>query len=316
MNKKKLGNTEFEITSIGLGAWAMGGNNWQFGWGWQDDNQSIKAIHKAIDKGINWIDTAAVYGLGHAEEVVAKALKGMKEKPYVFTKCELRWNEKGEIYGCMKRESIKEECEASLKRLQVEIIDLYQIHWPNPDNEIEEGWETLQELKKEGKIKYAGVSNFSVSQMERISKIAPISSLQPPYSLSQPDAEKEIIPYCEKNNIGVIVYSPMMSGLLSGKMTRERISKLPDDDWRKRSPEFQEPKLTKNLLIVDKLKEIGKKYNVEAGAIAIAWTLRLSGVTGAIVGARNPEQVDLLISAGNVKLDEDDINELNKMINK
>lgn len=315
MKKKKLGNTEFEITSIGLGAWAMGGNNWQFGWGWQDDNQSIKAIHKAIDKGFNWIDTAAVYGLGHAEEVVAKALKGMREKPYIFTKCELRWNEKGEIYGCMKRESIKEECEASLKRLQVEIIDLYQIHWPNPDNEIEEGWETLQELKKEGKIKYSGVSNFSVSQMERISKIAPISSLQPPYSLSQPDAEKEIIPYCEKNNIGVIIYSPMMSGLLSGKMTRERISKLPDDDWRKRSPEFQEPKLTKNLLIVDKLKEIGKKYNVEAGAIAIAWTLRLSGVTGAIVGARNPEQVDLLISAGSVKLDEDDINELNKMIN-
>ncbi|MCX7833251.1 MAG: aldo/keto reductase [Ignavibacteria bacterium] len=315
MKKKKLGNTDFEITSIGLGAWAMGGNNWQFGWGKQDDNQSIKAIHKALDSGINWIDTAAVYGLGHAEEVVAKALKGMNEKPYVFTKCELRWDDKGQIYGCMKKESIKEECEASLKRLQVEIIDLYQIHWPNPDNEIEEGWETLQELKMEGKIRYAGVSNFSVSQMERIARIAPISSLQPPYSLSQPEAEKEIIPYCEKNNIGVIVYSPMMSGLLSGKMTRERISSLPDDDWRKRSPEFNEPKLTKNLLIAEKLKDIGKKYGVEAGAIAIAWTLRLSGVTGAIVGARSPEQVDLLISAGNITLEKSDIDELNKMIN-
>lgn len=315
MKKKKLGNTDFEITSIGLGAWAMGGNKWQFGWGWQDDNQSIKTIHKAIDMGINWIDTAAVYGLGHSEEIVAKALKGMSEKPFVFTKCALRWNEKGEIYGWMKKDSVKQECESSLKRMQTEVIDLYQIHWPNPDEQIEEGWEAIQELKEEGKIKYGGVSNFNVSQMKRIASIGPISSLQPPYSLSQPEAEKEIIPYCEKNNIGVIVYSPMMSGLLSGKMTRERILALPEDDWRKRNPEFQEPKLSKNLLIADKLKEMGKNYGVEAGAIAIAWTLRLSGVTGAIVGARNPEQVDLLISAGNINLKPDDIDELNKMIN-
>lgn len=314
MKKKKLGNTDFEITSVGVGAWAMGGNNWLYGWGWQDDELSIKAIHKAIDSGINWIDTAAIYGLGHSEEVVAKALKGMHEKPFVFTKCELRWNDKGEIYGCLKKDSIKQECEASLKRLQTEIIDLYQIHWPDPDPDIEEGWEALQELKREGKIKYAGVSNFNVSQMERIAKIAPISSLQPPYSLCQPEAEKEIIPYCENNNIGVIVYSPMMSGLLSGKMTRERINNLPDDDWRKRYPEFQEPKLSKNLKIVEKLKDIGKNYGLEAGAVAIAWTLRLSGVTGAIVGVRNPEQVNLLISVENISLTKEEIDELDKMI--
>jgi aryl-alcohol dehydrogenase-like predicted oxidoreductase len=314
MKTKKLGNTDFEITSVGFGAWAIGGAGWEFGWGKQDDDNSIKAIHKAIDSGINWIDTAAVYGLGHSEEIVAKALKGLQEKPYVFTKCELRWDEKGKIYNSIKKESVKYECEMSLKRLQLDVIDLYQIHWPAPENEIEEGWEAMQELIAEGKIKYAGVSNFSVEQMERIMKIAPISSLQPPYSLSHPVTEKEIIPYCEKNNIGVIVYSPMMSGLLSGKMTRERIEALPDDDWRKNSSQFKEPRLTKNMQIVEKLREIGKKYGVEAGAVAIAWTLRLKGVTAAIVGARNPEQIDLLISAGNMTLDENDIDVLNNII--
>lgn len=314
MKTKKLGNTDFEITSVGFGAWAIGGAGWEFGWGKQDDDKSIRAIHKAIDSGINWIDTAAVYGLGHSEEIVAKALKGMQKKPYVFTKCELRWDEKGKIYNCIKKDSVKYECEMSLKRLQVDVIDLYQIHWPNPDSEIEEGWEAMQELKAEGKIKYAGVSNFSMEQMERIMKIAQISSLQPPYSLSHPVTEKEIIPYCEKNNIGVIVYSPMASGLLSGKMTRERIKALPDDDWRKNSPQFKEPRLTKNMQIVEKLKEIGKKYNVEAGAAAIAWTLRLSGVTAAIAGARSPEQVDLIVSAGNITLEQDDIHKLDEMI--
>ncbi|MBN1633439.1 MAG: aldo/keto reductase [Ignavibacteria bacterium] len=314
MKTKKLGNTDFEITAVGLGAWAIGGAGWEFGWGKQDDDDSVKAIHKAIDSGINWIDTAAVYGLGHSEEIVAKALKGMKAKPYVFTKCELRWDENGKIYNSIKKESVKYECEMSLKRLQTDVIDLYQIHWPSPDNEIEEGWEVLQELKADGKIRFAGVSNFSVEQMERIMKIAPVSSLQPPYSLSHPVTEEEIIPYCEKNNIGVIVYSPMMSGLLSGKMTRERIEALPDDDWRKSSSQFREPRLTRNLQIVEKLKEIGKKYNVEAGAAAIAWTLRLSGVTAAIVGARNPEQIDLLISAGNLTLNENDIDEMKKLI--
>lgn len=314
MKTKKLGNTDFEITSVGFGAWAIGGGGWEFGWGKQDDENSVKAIHKAIESGINWIDTAAVYGLGHSEEVVAKALKGMKERPYVFTKCELRWDENGKIYNSIKKESVKYECEMSLKRLQTDVIDLYQIHWPSPDNEIEEGWEAMQELKTEGKIRFAGVSNFSVEQMERIMNIARISSLQPPYSLSHSVTEKKIIPYCEKNNIGVIVYSPMMSGLLSGKMTRERIEALPDDDWRKNSSQFKEPRLTKNLLIAEKLKEIGKKYGAEAGAVAIAWTLRLNGVTAAIVGARNPGQIDLLISAGNLILDVSDINDLNKII--
>lgn len=314
MKTKKLGNTDFEITSVGFGAWAIGGGGWEFGWGKQDDENSVKAINKAIEFGINWIDTAAVYGLGHSEEIVAKALKGMVEKPYVFTKCELRWDKNGKIYNSIKKESVKFECEMSLKRLQTDVIDLYQIHWPSPDNEIEEGWEAMQELKAEGKIRFAGVSNFSVEQMKRIMNIAPVSSLQPPYSLSHPVTEKEIIPHCEKNNIGVIVYSPMMSGLLSGKMTRERIEALPDDDWRKNSSQFKEPRLTKNLLIAEKLKEIGKKYGAEAGAVAIAWTLRLSGVTAAIVGARNHGQIDLLISAGNLILDESDIIVLNEII--
>jgi aryl-alcohol dehydrogenase-like predicted oxidoreductase len=314
MKKKRLGNTDFEISVVGLGAWAMGGSGWQFGCGKQDDTDSIKAIRRAIDSGINWIDTAAVYGLGHSEEIVAKALKDLSEKPYVFTKCEQIWNEKGEISRTLKKDSIRKECEASLKRLQTDVIDLYQLHWPTPDNEIEEGWEALQELKAEGKIKYAGVSNFNVQQLERISKIAPVSSMQPPYSLSRPAAEKELVPYCEKNNLGLIVYSPMMSGLLSGKMSREKIAALAEDDWRKTSPEFTEPKLTKNLQIAEKLKEIGTMKHVSAGAVAIAWTLRLSQVTGAIVGARNPEQIDLLIEAGNLTLNDGDISQLNNAI--
>ncbi len=312
METRILGNSQLSITRLGFGAWALGGSNWTYSWGPQDDNESIAAIHRALDSGINWIDTAAVYGLGHSEEVVARALRGITSRPYVFTKCQLCWNEKREIYGSLKADSIRLECENSLRRLQVERIDLYQIHWPDPDSDIEEGWETLVRLQEEGKVRYIGVSNFNIEQIRRAEKIAPVTSLQPPYSLVRPGVAKEILPYCLNQNIGVIVYAPMMSGLLTGAMTRERIASLPEEDWRRRSLEFREPKLTKNLLIVEKLREIGNRYGVTAGTIAIAWTLSNPAVTGAIVGARNAGQVDGFISAGDLKLTEDEIHELDE----
>ena len=302
MKTRQLGNTDLHITPIGFGSWAVGGGGYQFGWGPQDDEQSIAAIHHALDLGINWIDTAAVYGLGHAEEVVARALKGMSERSYIFTKCTRIWNDRGEISGSLKAQSIRQECENSLRRLQADVIDLYQVHWPNPEQDIEEGWSAMAELKKEGKVRNIGVSNFNVSQMSRAMKIAPISSLQPPFSLIKRDIEKEILPFCQEHNIGVIVYAPMASGLLTGSMTHKRVANLPDDDWRKRDPEFQEPRLSRNLELVEKLNEIAFKHNVTPGVVAIAWTLQHPGVTGAIVGSRRPEQVDGIIAAAEFRL--------------
>src|SRR5947209_10912743 len=249
MQTRQLGRTDLNITPIGLGAWAMGGGNWASAWGPQDDGESIATIERAVELGINWIDTAAVYGLGDSEEVVGKALKNVSNRPYIFTKCERVWNDKGEIRGSLKEQSIRREVEASLRRLQIDVIDLYQIHWPNPDPDIEEGWSTMAQLKAEGKVRYIGVSNFNVEQMKRAMKIAPISSLQPPYSLVKPDVEKEILPFCQEHNIGVIVYSPMMSGLLTGRMTAERVANLPQDDWRRNDPEFKEPRLSRNLAL-------------------------------------------------------------------
>jgi aryl-alcohol dehydrogenase-like predicted oxidoreductase len=316
MEKRKFGNTDMEITPIGLGAWAIGGAGWAFGWGKQDDVDSIGAIHKALDLGINWIDTAAVYGLGHSEEIVAKALKGISERPYVFTKCSLVWNDKREISSSLKSDSIRKECESSLKRLQVETLDLYQVHWPTPAEDIEEGWETLSKLKKEGKVKYIGVSNFNVEQIKRAEKISPVRTLQPPYSLVKRDIEQESLPYCKKQNIGVIVYSPMTCGLLSGKMTRERILNLAEDDWRRNAKEFNEPKLSRNLELVEKLKEIGNRYSVSPGEVAISWTLLNSAVNGAIVGARNSGQVEGIIKAGELRLNDEEISELNNFNNR
>src|SRR5215471_6881916 len=247
MQIRNLGNTDLKITPIGIGAWAMGGGDWAFSWGPQDDDKSIAAIHAALDAGVNWIDTAAVYGLGHSEEVVAKALAGRSRRPYVFTKCSRVWNDKREIGHSLKAASVRRECEASLRRLKTDVIDLYQIHWPEPETDIEEGWRTLADLKKEGKVRNIGVSNFNVAQMKRIEKIAPVASLQPNYNAVTRDIEKEVLPYCREHNIGVIVYSPMKSGLLTGKMTRERIAALPKDDFRPRTPNFQEPLLTRNL---------------------------------------------------------------------
>ena len=301
------------LTPIGIGAWAIGGGGWAFGWGPQDDNESVAAMRAGLEKGINWIDTAAVYGLGHSEEIVALALKGLSKKPYVFTKCERVWNEKREIGKSLKAESIRREVENSLSRLQIDVIDLYQIHWPEPDEDIEEGWTEMAKLKEQGKVRYIGVSNFNVEQMKRAQKIAPITSLQPPYSLLSPEIEESILPYAGENNIGVIVYSPMKSGLLTGAMTRERIATMPDDDFRKRTPQFQEPKLTKNLELVERMREMGKRHGRTPGEVAIAWTLRRPEVTAAIVGMRSASQVDGVIGALDFRLIDQEISELEAM---
>lgn len=311
MKTRQFGKTDMQITPIGFGTWALGGGNWSFGWGEQDDTESIAAIKRALDLGINWIDTAAAYGLGHAEEIVAKALKGRTDRPYIFTKCSRVWNE-GEhsVYGNLKAASIRREIEGSLRRLQVETIDLYQMHWPDPEQDIEEGWRTMAELQKEGKVRYIGVSNFNVSQMKRVQPIAPISSLQPPYSLVNREVEKEILPFCQQNHIGVIVYSPMQSGLLTGQMTRERIANLPENDWRKRNEEFQEPRLSRNLALTEKLREIALLYQRTPAEAAIAWTLTNPAVTGAIVGARRPSQVDTIVGAAEFRFTDRELAEI------
>jgi aryl-alcohol dehydrogenase-like predicted oxidoreductase len=313
MQLKPLGNTDMQITPLGFGTWAIGGGGWSYGWGPQDDRQSIEAIHRAIDLGMNWIDTAAVYGLGHAEEVVADALKGRSEKPYIFTKCSLVWDNQRRISSNLKAQSVRREVEDSLRRLKVDVIDLYQIHWPNPDEQIEEGWTTLAELQEEQKVRHIGVSNFNVSQMQRAQAIAPISSLQPPYSLIKRGIEGDILDYCHANNIGVIVYAPMQSGLLTGKMTPERVANLPEDDWRRNSGDFQEPQLSKNLKLVDLLRDIGSRHGRAPGEVAIAWTLRQPAVTGAIVGGRNAGQVEGIIGAMEFRLSDDEIAEIEEM---
>jgi aryl-alcohol dehydrogenase-like predicted oxidoreductase len=294
---RTLGNSDLHLTSIGFGAWAIGGGNWAFAWGPQDDNESIAAIHRALDLGINWIDTAPVYGLGHSEEVVARAIKSSTHKPLVFTKCCLRWNEDRSIYRCLKADSLAVEVENSLRRLNVETIDLYQIHWPDPDADIEEAWETLAKFRQQGKIRWMGVSNFSVEQMKRIQKIAPITSLQPPYSMLRPAIESEILPFAQANGIGVINYSPMVSGLLTGAMTAGRIAAMPTDDWRRKAVEFNEPRLSRNLRLVELLREIGNGHGVSPGVVAVAWTLHHPAITAAIVGGRSPEQVEGLAPA-------------------
>ena len=310
MQKKRLGNSDMELTSIGVGAWAMGGGGWAFAWGPQDDDQSVAAIHTALDGGVNWIDTAAVYGLGHSEEVVARALEGRSNRPYVFTKCERIWNEKREIQKSLKADSIRRECEASLRRLKVDAIDLYQIHWPEPGEDIEEGWGAMAKLKQEGKVRWIGVSNFNKAQMERCRRIAPITSLQPPYSAVSPEVEVEALPYCLEHEIGVIVYSPMKSGLLTGAMTRERVAGFPEDDFRKRALAFQEPNLTKNLALADEMKEIGARHGRSAGEVAIAWTLRHPAVTAAIVGMRSAEQARGVLGALEFRLTDNEAAEL------
>ncbi|MBA4190164.1 MAG: aldo/keto reductase [Planctomycetaceae bacterium] len=315
MQTRQLGNSDLHITRIGFGAWAIGGGGWAFGWGSQDDADSVATIREAIDLGINWIDTAAVYGLGHSEEVVAKALEGVTKRPYVFTKCERIWDENRQIGKSLKADSIRRECEASLKRLKVDVIDLYQIHWPEPDEDIEEGWQAVLKLKEEGKIRWAGVSNFSAEQMARVSKYGPITSLQPPYSMIRPEVEESILPHCLANNIGVIAYSPMASGLLTGAMTRDRINAMPADDWRKeKNKHYQEPLLTRNLNLVELLRKLGAKHGHTPGETAIAWVLRHPAVTAAIVGARKPGQLKELVGAADWQLTPTEANEIDEYL--
>ena len=309
MKTKKLGNSDLAITPVGFGAWAIGGSGWEFGWGEQDDKQSVGAIHRALELGVNWIDTAAVYGMGHSEEVVAMALRTWSgQRPYVFTKCGLRWDEQGYVHRDLTAKSIRSECEDRRRRLKVDVIDLYQIHWPT--DHLEEGWSTMAQLQKEGKVRWLGVSNFSVEELRRAQKIAPITSLQPPYSLVRREVEPEILPYCRSNEIGVIVYSPMASGLLTGAMTRERAASLPASDWRSRDVEFKEPRLSRNLALVERLREVGERLQRPTGQVAIAWVLRNSAVTGAIVGARNAKQVEGNVDAATLRLTEKEVAEI------
>jgi aryl-alcohol dehydrogenase-like predicted oxidoreductase len=306
----QLGDTGLEITRVGFGAWAIGGGGWEFGWGPQDDEQSIAAIHHALEHGINWIDTAAAYGFGRSEEIVGRALEGIAARPYVFTKCSLLEGPGRKVAHSLKRDSILREAGDSLKRLRVDAIDLYQIHWPNPAKEIEEGWAAVAELKEQGLVKHIGVSNFDVEQLRRIQQIAPVETLQPQYSLIERNVEQEILPFAERERIGVIVYSPMGSGMLTGSMNRERIERLADDDWRKRDERFREPQLSRNLELVSRLTTVADRHETTPGAVAVAWTLRNPAVDGAIVGFRRPDQVDPILAAANLELTDQDLAEI------
>jgi aryl-alcohol dehydrogenase-like predicted oxidoreductase len=297
-----LGSTGMDITRIGFGAWAIGGGDWEFGWGDQEDEESIAAIHRALELGVNWIDTAAAYGFGHSEEVVGRALRETSERPYVFTKCSLLEGPHRTVVHSLEHDSVIREAEASLERLGVDAIDLYQIHWPDPDPQIEEGWAALAELKEQGMVRHIGVSNFDVEQLRRVQQIAPVETLQPPYSLVEREAEDELLPFAEREGIGVIVYSPMASGLLTGRMTRERVEAMPDNDWRKHDPSFQEPELSRHLALVERLRAVADEHSTTPGAVAVAWTLQNPAVDGAIVGFRRPDQVDGILAGAEVEL--------------
>jgi aryl-alcohol dehydrogenase-like predicted oxidoreductase len=310
METRPLGDSDLQITALGIGAWAIGGSGWNGSMGPQNEDDSVPAIHAALDRGLNWIDTAALYGLGHSEEVVARALEGRTPRPYVFTKCERVWDSNREVGASLKAGSIRRECEDSLRRLKTEVIDLYQIHWPEPDEDIEEGWTAMARLKEEGKVRYIGVSNFTVSQMKRAQAIAPITSVQPPYSVVTREIENEILPYAGSNGIGVIVYSPMSAGLLTGAMTRERVAKFTQEDWRRNLPNFREPLLSRNLRVVERLREIGQRHGRAPGEVAIAWTLGHPAVTGAIVGFRNAQQVAGVMGASEFRLDQSEMAEI------
>jgi aryl-alcohol dehydrogenase-like predicted oxidoreductase len=295
---RPLGKSELELSVIGFGAWAIGGGGWAFGWGPQDDGDSIRAIHRALDLGVTWIDTAPVYGLGHSEEVVARALADRRDKVLVATKCGLCWKPDRRVFPCLKKESVRRECEDSLRRLRVEAIDLYQVHWPNPPRDIEEGWGTVADLVREGKVRHAGVSNFNVAQLKRAQAIHPIASLQPPYSMVNRGVEAEILPFCAEQGIGVIAYSPMQAGLLTDRFSRERLAALDAEDWRRRDRFFQEPALGRTLELVEKLRPIAAREGHTVAQLALAWALRRPELTAAIVGARRPEQVEETAAAG------------------
>ncbi|MCU0509451.1 MAG: aldo/keto reductase [Anaerolineae bacterium] len=323
MQTRRLGYSDLNLTTVGLGTWAMGGGGWQWAWGSQEDDESIAAIRRGLDLGINWVDTAAGYGLGHSEEVLAKALEGRRQEVIVATKCGMVWDENDPdrydkpLRFCLERDSVRRECEASLRRLNTDVIDLYQIHWPNDEEHLEEGWSAIADLIKEGKVRYAGLSNTNIEQMGRLQAIAPIASLQPPYSMVRRDIEAEILPFCAAHNIGVVVYSPMQAGLLTGKVTREWVASLPDDDWRKtKSSHFQEPQLSANIALVDGLREIATRSGRSVAELAIAWVLRRPEVTSAIVGARKPSQINETAAGGDWPLNAEEIAEIEVLLNR
>jgi aryl-alcohol dehydrogenase-like predicted oxidoreductase len=306
LKRIELGATGMQISRVGFGAWAIGGTGWWHAWGAQDDEESITTIRRAVELGVNWVDTAPIYGLGHSERVVGRALQGLDERPYVFTKASLLERDGGVVHN-LKRDSLLREVEASLERLQLDVIDVYQVHWPDPDEDVEEAWETFAEIKAQGLVRHIGVSNFDVSQLRRAQAIAPVETLQPPYSLLERSIEDTILPFALQENIGVVCYSPMQSGLLSGSMTAERIAAMPDDDWRKDDPRFQEPELSRNLALVDRLRVVAERHDTTPGAIAVAWTLHHPAVHGSIAGFRRPAQVEPLLAAGEVELSDDDL---------
>jgi aryl-alcohol dehydrogenase-like predicted oxidoreductase len=303
----ELGRTGMRVTRVGMGAWAIGGTGWWHAWGAQDDEESIATIRRGFELGINWVDTAPIYGLGHSEEVVGRALEGLAERPYVFTKASLLDGGDNSVRHNLGRDSLLREVEASLTRLRVDVIDVYQVHWPDPDEDVEEGWATFAEIKEQGLVRHIGVSNFDVAQLRRAQAIAPVETLQPPYSLLERAVEDEILPFAQSEGIGVVTYSPMASGLLTGAMTAERVAALPVDDWRKHDPRFQEPQLSRHLALVGRLQEVADRHGATAGAIAVAWALHHPAVHGSIVGFRRPEQVEALAIAGNLELSDDDL---------
>ena len=315
MQTRKLGYSDLDLTTIGLGTWAMGGGEWKFGWGPQDDKASIDSIHRALDVGINWIDTAAIYGHGRSEIVIGKAIKGRHDTVIIATKCGRVWDEGSiDIGKSLKSASIRQEVENSLRRLDIDVIDLYQIHWPEPDEDVEEGWQTMADLVKEGKVRYVGVSNFSLEQLRRAQAIHPVTSLQPPYSMLRREVEKEILPYCQEQEIGVIVYSPMQAGLLTGKFDRQRAAQLPATDWRSRNPYFSEPQLSINLATIDKLKVLSDKKEISLAQLSLAWVLRRSEMTAAIVGARHPKQIEETAAASDIRLSTEDIGQIESIL--
>jgi len=315
MRTRELGSTGMYLTTMGLGTYALGGSGWQWAWGQQDDEDSIAALRRGLDLGINWVDCAAAYGLGHAEEVVGRALEG-RDDVFVATKCGLVWDEgSGDVYGRLTAASVRAECEASLRRLKVDVIDLYQVHWPHDEEHLEEGWSTIADLVKEGKVRYAGVSNFSLAQIRRVQRIHPVASVQPPYNMLQRGVETELLPFCAANEIGVLTYSPLQSGVLADKFTRERAAALPADDWRRNhSPEFREPALSANLALVDGLRSIAARHGRTVAQLAIAWVLRRPEVTSAIVGARKPSHIEGTVGAGDWELDSQDIAEIDALL--
>ena len=315
MQKRRLGSTDLELTTVGLGTWAMGGP-WQFGWGPQDDAEAIAAILKALEMGINWIDTAPAYGLGHSEELIAKVLKQTGRKPIIATKCGILWNDKKEKVTCLKKDSVRTECHDSLKRLNVEVIDLYQMHWPDPDEDVEEAWEEMARLAAEGKVRYLGVSNFKVEQIKRVQNIHPVASLQPPYSMLHREVEDELLDYCAQNNIGVVAYSPMQRGLLTGKFSQARLAGLPLDDHRRRNPDFQEPRFSASLELVEHLQKIAERNGLTCAQLALSWVLRRTEVTAAIAGARRPDQIIETAPASDWNLSAEDIEEIEQLLAK